>query len=441
MTTPPGPPVQTPLADPPQFYPSKAQAWWLLAVLFAGGLISYMHRLVLGVLVQPLSHDLMLSDTQVSLLQGAAFAAIYVIAGLPLGRLADRGRRRDMIVVGSIVWSVGTLLCGFSPSFIWLFGARCIVGVGEATLAPAAASMIADAFKPHERGTALGIFLTGIVLGGPTAIWFGGYVLALADTGALTYWPVIGQLPGWRLVLVILALASLLFPLAMLGVREPLRRERPSLEQFELSGALRTWKLLTPLLLGIALLSVGDYGILSWAPTALIRAFSWPADRVGAAVGLVTAVAGVTGALLGGVLADAAARRAGELARLTVTATAAVFGLAGALMIMAPHPLVVLAGVGLWMLSSSIGATSGISVLQSLVPPGLRGTGMSLVAFCNTLLGLGLGPTAVALASDAYGGRMGTSWAITTVVGPAATLSAILLATVRRSRSAKSHST
>ena len=114
-----------------------------------------MHRLVLGVLVQPLSHDLMLSDTQVSLLQGAAFAAIYVIAGLPLGRLADRGRRRDMVVVGSMVWSVGTLLCGFSPSFIWLFGARCIVGVGEATLAPAAASMIADAFKPHERGTAL----------------------------------------------------------------------------------------------------------------------------------------------------------------------------------------------------------------------------------------------------------------------------------------------
>jgi hypothetical protein len=75
------------------------------------------------------------------------------------------------------------------------------------------------------------------------------------------------------------------------------------------------------------------------------------------------------------------------------------------------------------------------------VPPGLRGTGMSLVAFCNTLLGLGLGPTAVALTSDAYGGRMGTSWAITTVVGPAATVSAILLATVRRSRSAKSHST
>jgi MFS family permease len=301
--------------------------------------------------------------------------------------------------------------------------------------------MIADAFKPHERGTALGIFLTGIVLGGPTAIWFGGYVLALADTGALTYWPVIGQLAGWRLVLVILALASLLFPLAMLGVREPLRRERPSLEKFELSGALRTWKLLMPLLLGIALLSVGDYGILSWAPTALIRAFSWPADRVGAAVGLVTAVAGVTGALLGGVLADAAARRAGELARLTVTATAAVFGLAGALMVMAPHPLVVLAGVGLWMLSSSIGATSGISVLQSLVPPGLRGTGMSLVAFCNTLLGLGLGPTAVARVSDAYGGPMGTSWAITMVVGPAATLSAILLATVRRSRSAKAHST
>src|SRR3546814_2259861 len=136
-----------------------------------------MHRLVLGVLVGPVSADLALTDTEISLLQGAAFAIVQTFALPIFGRLADRGNRRNLIIWGSGLWSFGTLLCSLAPDFWTLFGARCIVGVGEATLAPAAASMISDSFAPHRRGTALGVFLTGTVLGGPAAIAVGGSLL------------------------------------------------------------------------------------------------------------------------------------------------------------------------------------------------------------------------------------------------------------------------
>src|SRR3546814_13312128 len=103
-----------------------------------------MHRLVLGVLVGPVSADLALTDTEISLLQGAAFAIIYVFAGLPLGRLADRGNRRHFTIWGSGLWSFGTLLCRLAQDFWTLFGARSIGVVGEGTPAAAAASVLAD---------------------------------------------------------------------------------------------------------------------------------------------------------------------------------------------------------------------------------------------------------------------------------------------------------
>jgi MFS family permease len=408
-------------------YPPSARAWWLVAILFVGGLISYMHRLALGVIVAPLGSDLGLTDPQISLLQGAAFALIYVLAGLPLGRLADRGYRRNLILGGSALWSLGTLLCALAPDFWTLFGARCVVGIGEATLAPAAASMIADSFPPHRRGIALGIFLTGTVLGGPAAIGIGGPLLSAAEGGAFAALPLLGGLAPWRIVLVIFALVSFALPLALLTVREPARlREGVAESRTDLGWALSAWRLLLPLLLGVALLSIGDYGLFSWAPAAINREHGWSHVDIGVAFGLITSIAGVIGAFGGGVLSDLVARRWGDASRLGVTAVAALAGAAGAALFAAGSAHLALVGVCIWSLASAIGAVSGIAALQALVPPSLRGTGMSLVAFCNTLLGLGLGPTAVAMASDAIGTPSGTSLAIASVISIAALLSAVL---------------
>lgn len=415
-------------------YPPSAQAWWLVAVLCAAGFISYMHRLVLGVLVDPMGAELAIDDTRISFLQGAAFAIVYVFAGLPLGRLVDRVNRRNVLVTGATVWCTGTLLCGFAPDYWTLFAARCVVGIGEAALAPAAASMIADSFRPEQRGTALGIFLTGTVVGGPAAIGVGGFLLDAAESGSFRDWLIVGDATPWRSVLILFGLSGLILPILVLTLREPRRREAVS--QIKLSEVLAWFVaargLVLSLLVGMALLSVGDYGLLSWVPTALVRAFEWSPDRIGLWFGLITTVTGVTGALLGGFLSDVLARRHGEVARLSLAMGAALVGVVGASLVGAGRAETTLVGLGVWTLASSIGATSGITALQMLVPGHLRGISMSLVAFCNTLLGLGLGPTAVALMSAAYDGRSAVNLAIASVVTPAALLSALLVLLARR---------
>ncbi len=144
---------QAPSAGAPPSFHAK----YLLGVLLAAMVISLLDRQILSLLVEPIRHDLGLSDTQISLLQGLAFAALYAVMGIPFGILADRVNRRNLIACGVLVWSVSTILCGLSRNFPELFLARVGVGVGEACLSPAAYSLISDSFARERRGRALGL--------------------------------------------------------------------------------------------------------------------------------------------------------------------------------------------------------------------------------------------------------------------------------------------
>ena len=139
-------------------YPSRPYAWTVVAILIATAVLSYTDRQVLSLLVDPIRGDMGISDTQISLLLGTAFAVIYGIAGIPLGLLADRISRRNLIFAGVSVWSLGTIACGFSHNFREIFASRIVVGLGEAALSPAAISLISDYFPPSRRGTAVGFF-------------------------------------------------------------------------------------------------------------------------------------------------------------------------------------------------------------------------------------------------------------------------------------------
>jgi MFS family permease len=151
----------------------------------------------LSLLVDPIRGDLGISDTQISLLLGTAFAVIYGIAGIPLGYLADRTSRRNLIFAGVSVWSMGTIACGFSHNFAEMFASRIVVGLGEAALSPAAISLISDYFPPSRRGTAVGFFLSGIAMGNGAAILIGGGVLHAIELGALAATP-LATLAPWR---------------------------------------------------------------------------------------------------------------------------------------------------------------------------------------------------------------------------------------------------
>lgn len=403
-------------------------------MLFVTALISYTHRLILGVLVDPLRADLAVSDSAVSLLQGAAFTLIYVFASVPLGRLADRHVRRTLLIAGATLWCLATVLCGLAPTFWMLALGRVLVGIGEAALVPAAVSMIADAFPPERRGTAIGLFATGTVVGGPLGISIGGLLLAEADAGGFAVWPLLGELQPWRLVLVSVGLAGLVAPLLLATVREPRRSQLVRHER--LSDAVRhlagDWRLLAPIYAGLSLLSLGDYGLLSWAPTMLGRTFGWDPARIGVAFGVLTGAGALAGAALGGWCSDRAERGYGVPGRLAVCALGAFGAGTAAALIAVPRVEAVLASIGLWVFASTFGAIGGVAALQATVPLHMRATGAALFTFSNTLVGLGCGPTVIALVTDyVYGAPASVGLAIATTIVPAAGLSALLLLTAR----------
>ena len=207
-------------AEPP--WPPASRGWWAVGVFCIAAILSYSDRQILSLLVDPIRADLHATDVQIGLLQGAAFALIYAVAGIGLGRAADVLPRRMVIIAGVLVWSLATLACGYATSFWTLFAARAAVGIGEAALAPAAMSIITDNFPAHRRGVGVGVFLMGMVAGAGGALALGGFILQAAQSGALSGVPVLGALrspgaPAWCCW----ALLGLPFALLAATVAEP----------------------------------------------------------------------------------------------------------------------------------------------------------------------------------------------------------------------------
>ena len=143
-------------------FPQPSVAWTTLAILFLAYVSSFVDRQIIGLLVEPIKADFQISDTEVSLLLGLSFAIFYCLVALPIGRLVDTRSRKNIVAVGITLWSFMTALCGLAQNYTQLFLARIGVGVGEATLGPAAYSMLADSFPPKRLGLAMGLSLIHI---------------------------------------------------------------------------------------------------------------------------------------------------------------------------------------------------------------------------------------------------------------------------------------
>jgi MFS family permease len=410
-------------------WPSLLVAWWMVGVLSLTALVSYTDRLILSVLVDQIRGDLALSDSMLGFLQGPAFTLVYVVAALGFGRLVDRHRRKPVLIGGVLLWSAAGVLCGLARNSETLFAGRMLLGVGEAVLLPTAFSMIADVLPSERRGIAVGTLILGTVVGGPLGITIGGLLLSAATRGAFATWPLLGALAPWRIVLVSVGLAGLISPILLLTVGEPLRRQSADVSKRGAAGYIisRSRDLL-PLYGAMAFLSIGDYGLVSWVPTALSRHFGWPSDRVGVAFGLVTAAAGAAGSVCGGWISDFGARRGGLRGRLVISVVAAVIAMLGAAAIALGSAEFAVAGLGIWILASTVGSIGAFCAIQELVPSQFRGTSIALLTFTNTLIGLGAGPTLVALTTDhVYGAATAVDRAISTVAVPAATCAGVLL--------------
>jgi len=383
-------------------YPSRSYAWTVVAILIATAVLSYTDRQVLSLLVDPIRGDLGISDTQISLLLGTAFAVVYGVAGIPLGYLADRISRRNLIFAGVSVWSLGTIACGFSHNFRELFASRIIVGLGEAALSPAAISLISDYFPASRRGTAVAFFLSGIAMGSGAAILIGGGVLHGIELGVLAATP-LATLAPWRLVLLVIGGPGLLWALAILLIREPVRQATEGLATVDgdlKSGAWRAtpWARVVPIYIVLASASFVDNAVGAWAPTLLIRDFSRNPAQIGMELGLLLTVGFGGGVLLGGALADRAGARGGWPSKLRICVYSGLLILPVSFLMNSPVFGLVLAGVPVYFALSGIVTAVGFSAILDVVPNRSRGLAMSMSFFLNVALGAGLGPTAVALA-------------------------------------------
>lgn len=385
-------------------WPAPSRAWWAVGVFCIAAILSYSDRQILSLLVDPIRADLHITDVQLGLLQGAAFALIYAVAGVALGRAADVLPRRLVIVAGIVVWSLATLACGYAHSFGELFAARAAVGVGEAALAPAAMSIITDSFRAERRGTATGAFLMGMIIGGGVALALGGLILQAAEAGALRGVPILGTLAPWRAGLVILGLLGLPVALLAATVPEPQRRHMLGdgpVQVVSLRDAARRLAALRPVLLplyaAMGLASLCDFAILNWIPTLLFRRFHLAVAEVGSVLGVAVIVGGVLGSFGAGIVADRMVRRGGAASRLKLALWTMMLGVLATLVAFAPTPAVVFALGGVWIFASTTGQAIGITVLQEMAPADARGLSVSICSLINIGLGLALGAALPAL--------------------------------------------
>src|SRR5216683_2185076 len=204
---------------------SLRYAWYVVFILMVCYTLSFVDRQILSLLVGPMKRDLAISDTRIGLLQGLAFALFYGLMGLPLGRLADTRNRRNVIIVGVVLWSFLTGACSTARSFWSLFVARIGVGVGEATLSPSAFSLITDYFPKEKLGAALSVYSMGIFIGSGLALIAGGSVVdAVTRMPAVTV-PLLGTVAPWRFTFLIVGAPGLVIALLLYTVREPSRRQ------------------------------------------------------------------------------------------------------------------------------------------------------------------------------------------------------------------------
>src|SRR5688572_3708838 len=206
--------------------PPATYSWYVVGVLTVTYTVSFIDRQIMALMIEPIRRDLGITDTQVSLLIGLAFAVFYTLLGVPIARLADRYSRRAIIAAGITVWCLMTAACGLARNYAQLFLARVGVGVGEAALSPSALSMLSDYFPKETRGRAIAVYNTGISLGTGLAMIVGGQVIAHVMAAPPVRVPGIGELFSWQTVFLVVGLPGLVMAALMATVKEPSRRER-----------------------------------------------------------------------------------------------------------------------------------------------------------------------------------------------------------------------
>jgi predicted MFS family arabinose efflux permease len=369
----------------------------VMAMLLLVYTLNFVDRQIIGILAVPIKADIRLSDAQLGLMGGLAFALFYTGLGIPIAMLADRRDRSKIMAVSLFLWSLMTALCGLTHSFGQLFLARLGVGIGEAGGVAPAYTLVSDLFPPERRARALALYSFGIPIGSATGIVFGGVIATLVD---------------WRYAFFIVGAAGMLIaPFFRRVVRDPRGDRREAGFVPTGLGTVILLLLTKPsfwlLSLGAACSSMMGYGLFFWLPSFFVRSYGITLLQASLGYGAILLVGGIAGIWLGGFLSDKLAARS---KRVYATVPACAFigtipfyaaGISSDTLWIALALMLVPTALGLVWLGPVIAAVQGV------VPKEMRSTASAIFLFVNNLIGIGIGTPAIGWLSDHLKARFG----------------------------------
>lgn len=372
-------------------------ALFLLTIVYA---FNFIDRQILVILQEPIKQDMGLSDTQLGLLSGFSFALVYVLAGIPIAYLADRGNRRNIIAIALTVWSGMTAISGLAQNYTHLLLARIGVGLGEAGGSPPSHSMISDYYAPEHRGKAMSFYSTGIYIGILFGFALGGI---LADE------------LGWRMAFFVVGIPGVLFAgVLMLLLKEPVRgnwdvgADKNAKASFkETLSFLMTRKSFWFAALGTAMMSYKSYGNGNFMPSFLYRLHDMSLSEIGFTLALVSGVAGAVGTFMGGVLADKLGAKDKRWYLWTPMWGAIIALPLGIYVLLTLNTQSLVIALIFSTITSTLYLGPCIAISHALVPPHMRAMTSAVLFFILNMIGLGLGPLITGLLSDWFTAQHG----------------------------------
>ena len=388
-------------------WPSAIEGWVVTILLLIAFTFSFVDRQVLNLLVEPIRLDLQVTDTQISFLQGLAFAVTYILMSVPLGRMVDKYNRVGIMIGGVLVWSATTIACGLSKTYSQLLFARFGVGAGEAALSPAAWSVLADYFRPNKLALPISVYLMGPYLGAGLAMIAGAEVLDWSRDIEEVSLPIVGVVAPWQATFIAVGLPGVLIAGLLATIREPKRKGR--------LGALTDvpgWRAVlrymwqrkrvyAALHLGVPFIVVMLYGLQGWTPTILLRVYGWDLADAGRIYGTLALVTGSAGVLTGPILSRYLLGRGVLDAPLRV----AVLGAGMATLSLMTLPFqssgeMALVSIGCASFFVTLPLALITTVMQEVTPNNMRGVVNGMYVVTTNVVGLALGPTLVAASTD-----------------------------------------
>lgn len=366
--------------------------WWALTLIVLVYIQSFVDRTILSALGEPIRRELGLSDMQMGLLGGLAFALTYSLLGVPAAFLSERMPRKTLIAIAILIWSAMTMACGLATGFVSLLVLRAGVGIGEAGFTPPAHALVSDFFPPQQRAMALALFGAAIPLGVLVAAIGGGWLAHATD---------------WRhAFLVVGAPGLILGPLLYLTMREPQRGEAegaapaPAARLGEVLRRFASARSAVPLILAGALASVPSYALFTFGVSFFVRVHGLGLVAATTAFGIVVAGGQLVGMIVGGRLTDRLGRTRPR-AILLVPAAALTIGAlfqASAWWQSGIAACLILLAIGTMAGAAFLGPS--YAALHGLLAPNMRASGMSLVLLVHALIGFGFGPPVIGWVSD-----------------------------------------